>query len=121
MEMDRLRYYVEKRMQTIMIGALSKFEQNFGHLWGHFLDDEEPLTEDQLSFADDWERTRNQVLNQGNAQIRANKDDFEKWWPGSIRTRYSYSFTPPHNPDTTHCSNNQCNNHNTQCKRSHKN
>lgn len=104
-EMDRLRYYIEKRMQTIMIGALSKFEQNFGHLWGHFLDEDTPLTDKQLSFADDWERTRNQILNQGNAQIRDAKDDFEKWGVGSFKRRYSYTFTPPIESDTT-CSNN---------------
>lgn len=105
MESDRLRYYIEKRMQTIMIGALSRFEENFGHLWGHFLDEEVPLTTEQLAFADDWERTRNQILNQGNAQIRDAKDDFEKWGPGSFKRRYSYTFTPPVQSDNT-CSNN---------------
>lgn len=110
MESDRLRFYIEKRMQTIMIGAISKFEENFGHLWGHFLDEEEPLTTEQLAFADDWERTRNQILNQGNSQIRNAKDDFDKWGEGSIKQKYSYKFpVSPENSKT--CSRNcQCNN-----------
>ena len=29
-----------KRIQTTMIGALSKMENNFGHLWGHFSEGE---------------------------------------------------------------------------------
>jgi hypothetical protein len=110
MEMDRLRYYVEKRMQTIMIGALSKFEENFGHLWGHFLDDEEPLTSEQLAFADDWERTRNQILNQGNAQIRNNKDDFDKWGIGTFKQKYSYNLGSPKPTNNTCKPNCQCNN-----------
>lgn len=108
MEMDRLRFYIEKRMQTIMIGALSRFEENFGHLWGHYTDEDTPLTEAELSYADDWERTRNQILNQGNAQIRNTKEDFDKWGVSSVRTEYNYSFPPT--PTMAKCTNNcKCN------------
>ena len=34
LNMERLRYYVEKRIQTTMIGALARVEDNLGFLWG---------------------------------------------------------------------------------------
>jgi len=64
------------RIRTTMIGAISKFENHFGHLWGHFSDD--PLTEEQEKFADLWDCTRNEILNQGNQQIRHITNDCEK-------------------------------------------
>jgi len=91
---ERLRFYVEKRMQTIMIGALSKFEDFFGYLWGHDLDDTVPLSLEQQQFSDLWEHTRNSILNQGNNQIRLNKEDFDKWI-GGLKRSYNYSFRPP--------------------------
>lgn len=91
---ERLRFYVEKRMQTIMIGALSKFEDQFGYLWGHDLDEEVPLTDEQNNFLDLWEHTRNLILNQGNNQIRHNKEDFDKW-VGGLKQQYHYAFKPP--------------------------
>ena len=89
--MERLRFYVEKRLQTTMIGALSKFEDNFGYLWGHNVENEEDLTPEQVEFYDMWERTRNQILNQGNNQIRNLKEDFSKWGHLCL-TKYSYTF-----------------------------
>lgn len=65
-----------KRIRTTMIGSLSKMENNFGNLWGHFKDGE--LTEQEEMFADLWDRTRNEILNQGNKEIRNLKEDFMK-------------------------------------------
>jgi hypothetical protein len=103
---DRLRFYIEKRLQTTMIGALSKFENNFGFLWGHNVPEEEELTQEQLEFSDLWETTRNQILNQGNEQIRNLKEDFYRWG-GVFKQNFNYSFrVPPQNSDT--CSNCKC-------------
>ena len=96
---ERLRFYIEKRLQTTMIGALSKFEDNFGYLWGHDIDDETELTQSQQDFADLWERTRNQILNQGNQQIRNIKEDFYKYG-GMFKQKYYYNFGKPRNSDT---------------------
>ena len=59
-----------------MIGSISKFENRFGYLWGHFSDD--LLTEEQEKFADLWDFTRNEILNQGNQQIRQIQEDYRK-------------------------------------------
>lgn len=101
-DLDRLRFYVEKRLQTTMIGAISKFEDNFGHLWGHDIENEEDLTPAQLEYSDLWERTRNQVLNQGNAQIRNLKDDFYKWG-GLLKQNFNYSFKMSKDNQCDHC------------------
>tara|TARA_B110000503_G_C7121078_1_gene402558 strand:+ start:538 stop:834 length:297 start_codon:yes stop_codon:yes gene_type:complete len=65
-----------KRIQTTMIGALSKMENNFGHLWGHFGEGE--LSSQEELFADLWDETRNSILNQGNKEIRNLKQEYLK-------------------------------------------
>ena len=75
--LQRLQNLTEKKIQTTMIGALDKFEKNFGHLWGHYHDGE--LSEEEEKFADMWDFTRNQILNQGNTQIRNVREDFSKY------------------------------------------
>lgn len=66
-----------KRIQTTMIGALSKMENNFGYLWGHFKKGE--LNDRELEFADLWDSTRNAILDQGNQQIRGLQQDYNMY------------------------------------------
>ena len=89
----RLQLQMEKRIQTTMIGALDKVEKNFGHLWGHFK--EGPLTDKEEEFAELWDFTRNQILNQGNNQIRNLKEDLFK--ANKNDTRYYYNLGKPKN------------------------
>lgn len=88
---DKIRQQIEKRIKTTMIGALDKVEQNFGHLWGHFK--EGPLTAQEEEFAELWDYTRNQILNQGNNQIRNIKEDFAK--ARDFNTKYYYNLGRP--------------------------
>jgi hypothetical protein len=97
-DLERLRFHIEKRIKTTMIGALSKFENNFGFLWGHDIEDEEKLTPEQLHFSDMWEHTRNEILNQGNEQIRNMKTDFYKYG-GYFKQNYYYNFGKPKDSD----------------------
>lgn len=96
--MDRLRYFVEKRIQTTMIGALARVEDNLGFLWGIDKEDNLPLTPEEEKFANIWDFTRNQILNQGNTQIRNLKEDFDKWGPGCHKS-YHYNFGKPRGSD----------------------
>lgn len=59
---------VIKDMQTIMIGALDKFEQQFSHLWGGRKPFNE-LNPQQRKFRKMWNRARNQILDLGNDKI----------------------------------------------------
>jgi hypothetical protein len=76
-----------KRFQTTMIGAIYEFEENFGYLWGHEKDDED-LTKQEENFRLKWENTRNQILNNGNNQLRKCIKDLSDH--GS--TKYNYKF-----------------------------
>lgn len=89
-----------KRIKTTMIGSLSKMENNFGHLWGHF--SESDLSAQEEMFADLWDETRNSILNQGNKEIRNLKQDFLKAKSlenGDIplTIEYKSQFQPPNN------------------------
>lgn len=77
-----------KRFQTTMIGALFEFEKAFGYLWGHDKD-EDSLTDSELDFLERWDFARNQVLNNGNNQLRKALADLDKY---SGHTTYSYKF-----------------------------
>jgi hypothetical protein len=92
--MDNLQKNVlTKRFQTTMIGALFEFEQNFGYLWG--LDkDERDLTDQQEKFRSLWEDTRNEILNNGNNQLRKCLSDLEKLDTNNIK--YNYNFKKGH-------------------------
>jgi hypothetical protein len=86
---DRLKFTMQKRLQTTMIGALARIEQHFGFLWGQDKDGE--LSVEQEDFLDRWEFLRNDILNYGNKQIRQLNDDFHKYG-GVFKNNYSYNF-----------------------------
>lgn len=77
-----------KRFQTTMIGALFEFEKTFGYLWGHDKEENE-LTDKELDFLDRWDNVRNQILNNGNNQLRKAISDLSKSH-GNIK--YNYKF-----------------------------
>lgn len=66
---DRDKAILTKRFQTTMIGALFEFEKAFGYLWGQDKE-ESDLTDRELDFSDRWDAVRNQILNNGNNQLR---------------------------------------------------
>jgi hypothetical protein len=76
-----------KRFQTTMIGAIYEFEENFGYLWGQDKHDQD-LTNQEENFRLKWENTRNQILNNGNNQLRKCIKDLSN--PGP--TKYNYKF-----------------------------
>lgn len=80
-----------KRLETTMIGALSRFENVFGYLWGHHKNHNDPLTDSEIYFDNLWQDVRNNVLNHGNQQIRAMQNDMNKD-NNSINVKYNYKF-----------------------------
>jgi hypothetical protein len=64
---ERLKKEVRKKIQTTMIGALSKIEDHFGYLWGH---GEDQITREQEEYKYMFEELRTKILDNGNAQIR---------------------------------------------------
>ena len=77
---------VYKNFQTTMIGALARFEENFGYLW-------ENSHRDQERYDSLWEDTRNSILNNGNKQARAALDDISNFFNNNqVRKKYHYKF-----------------------------
>lgn len=70
----RLDAIITKKMKTAFIGALAAFEEEFGSLWGHGLQEHE-LSQDQRDMRDVWERVRTSVLNNGNTQLRSLRNE----------------------------------------------
>jgi hypothetical protein len=69
--LKRLQAISKSKFQTCFIFALAEFETVFGlELWGHGLRDED-LTPMQRANRGRWEKVRTDILNKGNAQLRA--------------------------------------------------
>jgi len=81
---QRLEKNLSKKIQTTMSGALESFENGFGDLWGIDLD-ENTLDPEQARLSEIWEDVRSEILNRGNMQIRAAKDEISEYnteWNG---------------------------------------
>lgn len=86
---DRDKAILTKRFQTTMIGALFEFEKAFGYLWGQDKEESE-LTDRELDFSDRWDAVRNQILNNGNNQLRKAIADL------GHSVKYKYKFNSKH-------------------------
>ena len=82
---ERDKVILTKRFQTTMIGALFEFEKAFGYLWGQEKE-ENDLTDLELEFLDKWDIVRNQILNNGNNQLRKAISDL------GHSVKYKYKF-----------------------------
>lgn len=78
---------IEKRLKTIMIGGLSRFENSFGYLWNI---DGDPQNHQQQMLSDKWEDTRTDLLNHGNHQIRQAMNDLLDYI--QYKNKYSNSY-----------------------------
>lgn len=65
---DRLSKILKKKIQTTMIGALSTIEENFSFLWNN--ESGEPLTKDQETMKNLYNKVRSEILDRGNNQAR---------------------------------------------------
>jgi len=70
----RLDKIVATKIRTSFIGALAAFEEEFGFLWGAGIP-EEDLTSEQQDMLELWNRARTKVLNNGNTQLRAARNE----------------------------------------------
>jgi len=64
------------KLKTSFIGAIVRFEEFFGHLWGH----NKPwdsLTQSQVEMRNVWESCRHQILDNGNKQIRGMESELQ--------------------------------------------
>jgi hypothetical protein len=69
---------IKKKLQTIMIGSLAKYEKYFGEEWGLNKKDEECGAKEDEKF-DCWEKCRQEILDLGNKQIRDIEKDIDRY------------------------------------------
>jgi hypothetical protein len=72
----RLDKIITTKIRTSFIGALSKFEDSFGVLWGQGKHTDS-LTDEEKEMRELWEQTRTAVLNNGNSQLRAAQNEIQ--------------------------------------------
>lgn len=88
---EKLIKNIETRLRTIMIGSLSKVEENFGYLWNHGSD---MKSKDEQNFAEKWENLRIEILNHGNHQLRSAMDELHDFFTSKQdKYKYNYHFT----------------------------
>jgi len=75
---EKLIKSLRKKFQTTMIGALVRVEDNFGSLWGHGKL-EADLTDDEAANREVWNLVRNEILNNGNTQLRHAVDELSRY------------------------------------------
>jgi hypothetical protein len=77
---------IEKKFTTIMIGSLARFEKNFGYLW-------ENETANSDEFYNKWEKTRYEILNFGNHQLRLGIEELYEFFINQKKIgQYQYNF-----------------------------
>lgn len=70
----RLEKISTTKVTTVFIGALDVFEKTFGFLWGS---EDGPQTDEQDQWYELWQKARTQILDNGNAQLRALLNEIE--------------------------------------------
>lgn len=106
----RLLKILETKLKTSFIGSLSAFEETFGFLWGaekvSLTEEQEKLIEildrhgfDERYFDNLWQMARMQVLNNGNNQIRAVRQEMEQHTINWERYRVTFPVLNETDPD----------------------
>jgi len=85
-----VEYTIKKKIETTMIGALARFEEGFGRLWGH--DSDEPLSQDQIRNKMVWDNVRESILDHGNSQIRKALSEIKNNKLDKVKYSYYYKF-----------------------------
>lgn len=85
---SRLTNSVKKSLETTFIGAINRIEKNFGYLWGH---GKEVLTDQEKQFLALWRKTRREIMDCGNDEIKRAENNLDKY---VIQyNNYQYKFT----------------------------
>lgn len=71
---ERLNNIANKKIKTTMIGALDTIETHFGFLWN-----DNPGSEQAIYMKEVYERAREEILNNGNNQIRNLSAEMEQY------------------------------------------
>jgi len=68
------------KLRTTLIGSISIFEEFFGRIWGFKLNkNKEDLSQNEKLWAAVWQKCRNEILNNGNNQLRNAECEIENY------------------------------------------
>lgn len=88
---DNLKRNVTTKFKTTMIGALVRFEETFGNLWGHGKQDHE-LTREEAQNRKKWNFIRTEILNNGNNQLRSALMEIDQHTVKYNKMEYQFSI-----------------------------
>lgn len=92
----RLDKIVATKVRTAFIGALAAFEEEFGFLWGQDVH-EDQLTDEHKDMLEIWNRARTNVLNNGNTQLRALRNEIANQTVKWNRHHIDFAVKPQEN------------------------
>jgi hypothetical protein len=88
----RLDKIIEKHMTTTFIAALAEVESTLGFLWNH---GNQPRDTQEREFYDLYQKVRNAILNRGNHELRAVKNELEQYTIDWNRYQTKFIVTQP--------------------------
>lgn len=86
---NKLKEITKKKFTTTMIGSLDTYQKFFGFLWQDGLDENE-LTANEKRFKELWQEARNEILNKGNAQLRAALKEIDEYEFFMVKRSYTF-------------------------------
>ena len=86
---------IRKKIETTMIGALARFEEGFGRLWGHGSD--KKLSQDEIRNKIIWDNVRESILDHGNLQIRKALSELKGSKVDKLKYSYYYNLNQEEN------------------------
>ena len=92
---NMLSQHITAKLKTTMIGALAKFEGEFSYLWTPEIEGDS-LTDEQLDYKERWQFVRTEILNLGNAQLRAALQEIDQYTIKYNKHEYTFVITEPH-------------------------
>jgi len=94
MKNNNIEYILRKKIETTMIGALARFEDGFGDVWGY---NTENPTQEQIRNRIIWDKIRNEILDHGNNQLRKGISELRGYKDDKVKYSYYYKFNNKEN------------------------
>lgn len=92
--MNNIEHILRKKIETTMIGALARFEDGFGDIWGY---DTDHPSQEQIRNRIIWDRIRNDILDHGNNQLRKGISELKGNRDDKVKYSYYYKFNTKEN------------------------
>jgi len=88
---ELLKELFEKSAKTIMVGALSKLEEEMGHLWGA---DGSSMTTEMIENKKSFDAVRKYIFDNGHNQINLIKDELDNYDVTWLRYQLNMKVKP---------------------------